>query len=139
MVDKEQLADIEKNSLEAHVNLSIQRHNSLADKLSDLTASSAKAADTVDANNKMITAAITSLRDQYNTDLQEIRQNQNTIINHDMQRTAELKDHHTNELKILRNEFINQGRDTTKVIVGAAATIGAGLLSTIIVLLVAFL
>lgn len=103
-------SEIEKTNLEVHVDMSRQRHQLLAEK----------------------TTKIEDRLDKINQEISDFRKEH-------MQAMGDLKHAHSEAISAMREEHAENNNSTVKVVVGAAATIGAGLLSVIVVLLVAFL
>lgn len=103
-------SEIEKTNLEVHVDMSRQRYAILEEKV-----------ETIDERVDRLTTEISEFRKEH------------------AQNIAELKQTHTDAIAAMREEAAEQSQSTTKVIVGAAGTVVAGLLSTIVVLLVAFI
>jgi len=136
---KHQISESEKTNLELHVNMSVQRYYSLEEKVEKISTGLERLAEEIKNTNLTYTKNILELHTQYTNEIDELKDQHNTYIQNDQNFRNETKLHHSQEIAVLREEFIAQSKDTTKVIVGAAATITAGLLSTIVVLLVAFL
>lgn len=103
-------SDLEKTNLEVHVDMDRQRYGLLGDTVTKVE----ERVDTV------------------STELSEFRKEHAQSI-------ADLKQSQLEAIAALREEQAEDNNSTVKVVVGAAATIGAGLLSVIVVLLVAFL
>ena len=103
-------SELEKTNLEVHVDMARQRYFILTDKVEML-------------DNRM---------NSLSEDLAEFRSEHTKNI-------AELKDLHATAIHNLRKENALNAQSTTKIFVGAAATVIAGIISTIIVVLVTFL
>ena len=103
-------SELEKPNLEVHVDMSRQRYTIMTDKV-----------NAVNERVLILSNEFADFRNENSAALAEIKQTQ-------LQSIANLRDQQSEE-----------SSSTVKVIVGAAATIGAGLLSVIVVLLVAFI
>ncbi len=103
-------SELEKTNLEVHVDMARQRYRILEEKV-----------ETIDERVDRLTMEIVEFRKEH------------------AQNINDLKETHLSSLSAMREEAAEQSQSTTKVIIGAAGTVVAGLLSTIVVLLVAFL
>jgi hypothetical protein len=103
-------SELEKTNLEVHVDMARQRYTLLGDKV----------------------ARVEERFDGLEKELSEFRKEH-------AQNISDLKHAQLEAIASLREEQAEDNNSTIKVVVGAAATVGAGLLSVIVVLLVAFL
>lgn len=103
-------SDLEKTNLAVHVDLSRQRYIILNNKVDR-------------AEEKM---------DKIANELSDFRQEHTKNI-------TDLMQSHLDAIALIREDYADDNHSTTRVVIGAAATIGSGLLSVIVVLLVAFL
>lgn len=103
-------SELEKTNLEVHVDMSLHRYSILEEKVETL--------------DERMDAMIHELSDFRKENTKNI---------------SDLKDAHVNSISLLREENAMNAQSTNKLFVGAAATVIGGLLSTIVVLLVAFM
>lgn len=103
-------SELEKTNLEVHVDMARQRYALLSDKVT-------RVEERFDGLEK----ELTEFRKEHAQNISDLKQSQLEAI------------------AALREEQAEDNNSTIKVVVGAAATVGAGLLSVIVVLLVAFL
>ena len=103
-------SEVEKRDLEVHVDMSRQRYAILSEKVT-------KVESRFDGLEKELTA----FRQEHARNISDLKQSQLEAI------------------ASLREEQSEDNNSTIRVVVGAAATVGAGLLSVIVTLLIAFL
>lgn len=102
--------ELEKTNLEVHVAMSRQRYSNLQEKI-----------ETLDERIDSLTSDLKEFKTEH------------------AQNIAEIKQVHLTSITALRHEQSDQMQGTTKVVVGAAATVIGGLLSVIVVLLIAYM
>ena len=103
-------SELEKTNLEVHVDMSRQRYRLLEEKV-----------ETLDERMDALLIDLAAFRKEHAANM------------------VDLKESHAEAITRLREENTANAQSTNKLFVGAAATIIGGLLSTLVVLLIAFL